>query len=75
MPNLHVEEELLDAIAQHVSVSEQSKQNELGIVQLLDGDFMLVFTTPGQQRVYYVDADGNVKPASSTRIQRALEVL
>lgn len=75
MPNMHVEEELLDALAQHVSASERSRQNELGIVQLLSGDFMLVFTGPGVQRAYYVDADGNVKPASTARISRVLESL
>lgn len=75
MPNMHVEEELLDALGQHVSVSETSRNNELGIVQLLNGDFMLLFTGPGTQRAFYVDADGNVKPASTTRISRALESL
>ena len=75
MPNLHVEEELLDALSQHVSVSEQSRQNELGIIQLLDGDFLVLFTTPGQQRAYYVDPEGNMRPASATRVERALESL
>lgn len=75
MANLHVEEELLDALAQHVSVSESSNQNELGIVQLMHGDFMVLFTTPGQQKAYYVDSEGNMKIASSARIQRVLEGL
>jgi hypothetical protein len=75
MPNLHVEEELLESLAQHVSTSEQSGQNELGIVQLLNGDFLLLHSTPGRQRAYYVDPDGTIKPASAARIARALEVL
>ena len=75
MPNVHVQEELLTALSEHVSASESSRGNELGVVQLLQGDFMLVFTAPGIQKAFYVSAEGEVRPASTARIERALEVL
>lgn len=75
MANVHLEEELYDALSQHVSCSEESRGNELGIVQLQGGDFLVLFTKPGLQKAYYVASDGTMKPASTTRIQRALEAL
>lgn len=75
MANVHVQEELLTALAEHVSCSEVSRQNELSVIQLLDGDFMLLFSAPGEQKAFYVSPEGDVKLASAARIKRALEVL
>lgn len=75
MANVHVQEELLTALAEHVSCNEISGHNELGVIQLLDGDFMILFTTPGLQRAFYVSPTGDIKLASAARIERALEVL